>query len=151
MVLRQLPLLFSEISAGPGGWIAQQIPFPLSLDPLPRWTHRSLSPRLVHSQWPSNSCDVTKGRLAKAKPCLLGYAIGWDWMQSLCSSHKLCCDWPFSVIFPKAWIASESNNSYWQIGWVGERRGFELNASFLFASTSVCVKAYDEQSTIMII
>lgn len=100
---------------------------------------------------PSNSCDVTKGRLAKSKPRLPGYAIGWGWMHSFSSSHKLCCDWPFSVIFLKAWIASERNNSYWQIGWVGKGRGFELNASFLVASTLVWVKAYDEHCTIMII
>jgi len=91
------------------------------------------TPSALHSHCPcrSNSCDVTKGRLAKAKPRLRGYAIGLGWMHSVCSSHKLCCDWPFNVIFPKAWIASQRNNSYWQIGWVGKGRGFKLNASFL--------------------
>jgi len=86
------------------------------------------TPSALHSHCPcpSNSCDVTKGRLAKAKPRLPGYAIGLGWMHSVCSSHKLCCDWPFNVIFPKAWIASQRNNSYWQIGWVGKGRGFKL-------------------------
>lgn len=49
MLLRQVPLLFCEISAGPEVAVAQQIPFPLSSPPsLNECMHCSSSLRLVY-------------------------------------------------------------------------------------------------------
>ncbi len=128
---------------------------PLSLAPLPRWTRSLvvLTPRLVHSRFPRNSVDVTKGRLTKAKPRLPGYAHWLRLNAQLLLLPQALLWLAVQCYLPKGMDCLREKQfllTDW-IGWGGKGRGFELNASLLVASTLVWVKAYDEQCTIMII